>query len=168
MTTPPPHDPNTHVTDVEDAERHFHVPVMPSEVLGTSDNVAGTWKHFSASSTLAKILHVISPCCATNPINQECLFLQKCMLHSYHHAINHLMSAPGAMGWYGTDRGGQGAPSTAKTLSKTSRPKPALPESTSVLPGDIAGNWAHFCARSRLRPPPESLIRLSGEFQVAW
>ena len=72
------------------------------------------------------------------------------------------MSAPGAMGWYGMDRGGQGTPSTAKTLSKTSRPKPALPESTLVLPGDIAGNWAHFCARSRSRPPPESLIRLSG------
>ena len=71
MTTPPPHDPNAHITDVGDAERRFHVLATPLEVLGTSDDVAGTWKHFSASSTSAKILHVISPCCATNPINQE-------------------------------------------------------------------------------------------------
>ena len=66
MTTPPPH-----VADVEEAERRFHVPAMPSELLGASDDIAGTWKCFSASSTLAKILYVISPRCATNPINQE-------------------------------------------------------------------------------------------------
>ena len=69
--TPPPHDPNAHIANVEDTERCFHVPVTPSEVLGASNNVAGTWKHFSVSSTLAKILHAIPPHCETNPINQE-------------------------------------------------------------------------------------------------
>ena len=68
---PPPHDPNTHVADVEDAERCFHVPATLLEVLGASDDVARTWKCFSVSSTSAKILHAIPPRCATNPINQE-------------------------------------------------------------------------------------------------
>ena len=97
----------------------------------------------------------------------KCQLSQRCTLHSHHHPINHLMSAPGAMGWYGTDRGGQGAPSTSKFSSKTSRITLALPESASALPGDIAGDRARFCAGSRSRPPPGSLMRLSGEFQVA-
>ena len=71
MTTPPPHDPNAHVADVEDAEKRFHVLATPSEVLSASDDVAGTWKCFSVSSTSAKYLYTPSLHCATTPINQE-------------------------------------------------------------------------------------------------
>ena len=34
-------------------------------------------------------------------------------VHSYHNTISHLLRPPDAMGWYGTDRGGQGTPSTS-------------------------------------------------------
>ena len=71
MTTPPPHDPNAHIANMEDTERRFHVPAMPLEVLGTSDNVTGTWKRFSASSTSVKILYMIPLHYATDPINHE-------------------------------------------------------------------------------------------------
>ena len=39
--------------DVEDTEKHFHVPVTLSEAPSTSDSVTGTWKRLSASSTSA-------------------------------------------------------------------------------------------------------------------
>ena len=39
--------------DVEDTEKHLHAPAMSLEALSTSDGVAGTWKHFPASSTSA-------------------------------------------------------------------------------------------------------------------
>ena len=39
--------------DVEDAEKHFHVPAMLSEALSTSDGDARTQRCFSASYTLA-------------------------------------------------------------------------------------------------------------------
>src|SRR6266852_7768427 len=48
MTTPPPHNAHTPITNMEDAEKRFHVPVSLSEVLGASNDVAGTWKCFSA------------------------------------------------------------------------------------------------------------------------
>jgi hypothetical protein len=79
--------------------------------------------------------------------------------------LSSLLRAPVARAWYGTDRGGQGAPSTSKILLKTSKTTSALPESASALPGDIAGDWARFCARFRLRPPPGSLLRLLGKFE---
>ena len=40
--------------DVEDTEKHFHVPAMLSEVLSTSDGNAGTQRCFSVSYTLVK------------------------------------------------------------------------------------------------------------------
>ena len=55
-------------------------------------------------------------------------------VHSHHNPINHLLRAPAAMRWYGMDRGGQGAPSTSKISSKTSKTMSALPA--------IGCNWA--------------------------
>jgi hypothetical protein len=40
-----------HFADVEDTEKHPHVPAMSSEAPSTSNGVTGTWKRFSASST---------------------------------------------------------------------------------------------------------------------
>ena len=40
--------------DVEDAEKHFHVPVTLSEALSTSDGDAGTQRRFSVSYMLVK------------------------------------------------------------------------------------------------------------------
>jgi hypothetical protein len=71
MTTPPPHNPNAHIADVEDAERRFHVPVTSLEVLSASDNVAGPWKRFSASFTLAKCFYTTPLHPANNPTHQE-------------------------------------------------------------------------------------------------
>ncbi len=79
--------------------------------------------------------------------------------------LSSLLRAPVARGWYGTDRGGQGAPSTFKFLLKASKTTSVLPESASALPGDIAGDRACFCARFRSRPPPGSLLRLLGKFE---
>jgi len=71
MTMPPPHNPNAHVADVEDAERRFHVPATSLEVLGASDDVAEPWKHFSASFTSAKCFYTTSLHPANNPTHQE-------------------------------------------------------------------------------------------------
>ena len=44
-----------HIADEKAAEKHFHVPATLLEVLSApSDNVAGTWKCFSAASTSVK------------------------------------------------------------------------------------------------------------------
>jgi hypothetical protein len=89
-----------------------------------------------------------------------------CTMHSHQNPINHLLGAPGAKGQLGMVRGGQGAPSPSNFLFFKSKTTSALPESASALPGDIAGDRAHFCARFRSRPPPGSPLRLPGKFQV--
>ena len=60
----------THIANVEGTEKHFHVPAMPSEVPGNSDNVTGTWNNLSASS-LAKLLYTAPLHCAANAINRK-------------------------------------------------------------------------------------------------
>ena len=47
----------------EDAERLFHVPVTLSELPGTSDGIAGTWKCFSVPSTLAMWVGIVGRGC---------------------------------------------------------------------------------------------------------
>ena len=71
-----------------------------------------------------------------------------------------------AVGWCGMNRGGPNAPLPRHFATQMQKTVSALPGSASVLPGDIAGDRAHICARYQSRPPPGSLIRLPGEFQV--
>jgi hypothetical protein len=145
---------------VEVAERRFHVSATSLEALSASNDVAETWKRLSASSTSAPHSPNIPLRSAANPIHQEAREVPKCVkVHQCTATttpINHLWRAPAAMRWYGTDRGGQGTPSTPKTFSKTSKTTSASPGSASALPGDVAGDRVRSGARSPTRPPPGS------------
>ena len=77
-TIPPSHDPHTYIADVEAAEKCFHVPATPSEVLSTSDDIARAWRCFSVSSTSGKYLYTTPLCFATSLINQEAQEWPKC------------------------------------------------------------------------------------------
>ena len=68
---PAPHDSHTHIAGIECAEKHFHAPEMPLEVLSPSNDIAGTWGPFSTPPTSAKCSYTMTLHCATNPIQQE-------------------------------------------------------------------------------------------------
>src|SRR5712691_11052658 len=70
-TTPPYHNPHTHVADVEVAERCFHVSATSLEALSASNDVAKTWKRLSASSTSAPHLSNVPLPSTINPTNRE-------------------------------------------------------------------------------------------------
>src|ERR1700733_8858943 len=67
-------------------------------------------------------------------------------------------------GWYGMNRGGHSAPSTAKILPQDAKTTPTSPGSASALPGDVAGARAQICAHFRWRAPLGSL-KIAGELQ---
>ena len=98
--------------------------------------------------------------------HRKCLNSQRAHSAQPPKRLSSLLGAPGAKGRLGMVRGGQGAPSPSKFLFFKSKTTSALPEHASALPGDIAGDRARFYAQLRSCPPPGSLLRLPGKFQV--
>ena len=168
-TMPPPHNHNAHITDVEDAEgasmswrRRWKCSALPTTLQGHGS----IFQHLSCRRN-ASIRH--SCTLPTPPLTRR---HRKCQNSQRVHGaqppkrLSSLLGAPGAKGQPVTVRGGQGAPSPSKFLFFKSKTTSALPERASALPGDIAGDRARFCAQFQSRPPPGSLLRLPGKFEV--
>jgi hypothetical protein len=133
--------------------------------LSTSDDVAGTWNHFSASFTLELYLCTLPLHATNNPIKPGAHKMPKHTegqgppLGSCH------LELPIAGGQTGSDRGIPHASSTMKRRGKNMKTTAASSDSASVLPDDAAGDGVHICTKYHPRPPPGSPFRLPVMFQ---
>ena len=136
------HTPNAHIADMEALFSVFHI----GEILLYDTPALCQQPHSPGGTESARTRR----CAGTQPPNY----------------LSSPMRPPGAIGWCAMDRGGQGAPSPSKFLFFKSKTTSALSEGAPALPGDIASDQVCFCARFRSCPPPGSLLRLPGKFQV--
>ena len=124
--------------------------------------------HGSIFHRLQRRRHTLSLSTHMSPLpppaggHRKCRNMRRCKDHNCGSCPSH---PPVAMGWCGMNRGGIDAPSAIGLVQKKEKTMPVSSGSASALPGNIAGDWACFCAQSRSCPPPVSLLRLPGDFQ---
>ena len=132
-----------------------------------SNDIAGTWRHFSAPSTSATYSIMIPLHGVISPIHPGGREVPNTQVGKNHPCVSCPLNPPVTLGWHGTQMGSQCPLRRRQFPNENTKTMPASSGSASALPGDVGDDQARICAQFRPRRPPGSPLRLPGKFQGA-